>query len=186
MHTNLVDICHHLCAAASQKVKISKLSFCKWMVNYGCDINLTIEVIQEIVLDSTSGIALETTAESTSETVWEPFLEFTLGKLPGLASEVSWETFPEVALEVILARRLRVESGRYCSSVFESTLNGGSRHGSWAESRNEPAVGCGIYSGIGSIGALLEPVPELFLVTSAEKLFTVHRYKWFVCVTEHW
>lgn len=75
-------------------------------------------------------MALETTAESTSETVREPFLELVLGKLLALTSEVSWGMFPKVSLEVILARRLRVESGRYCSSVFESTLNAGSRHGS--------------------------------------------------------
>lgn len=37
-----------------------------------------------------------------------------------------------------------------------------------------------------ALGAVLEPIPEVFLAISGEKLFTVHSYKWLcVCIAEH-
>lgn len=47
------------------------------------------------------------------------------------------------------------------------------RHGSGAESRTKPAIGCRIHSGIRSVGAVLQPI-------SAENLLTVHSCKQFV------
>lgn len=35
-----------------------------------------------------------------------------------------------------------------------------------------------------ALGAVLEPIPEVFLASSAEKLFTVHSYKW-LCVLQN-
>lgn len=75
---------------------------------------LTVEVIQEIVLK----VLLEWLVKQLwiqPQKLLEMFLKLTLSNFLVLVPSVSGEVFPNVALQVMVAIRLRVESSSYCT-----------------------------------------------------------------------